>query len=67
VIRSANSGATIAGGDPLDSGGVVKLANVTMPSPEQFAVHVDDTLGAGALMKVIDVLGDESQVTSPLA
>jgi hypothetical protein len=33
VIPSANSGATIAGGDPLDPGGFVKLANVTMPSP----------------------------------
>jgi len=28
-------------------------------------MHVDDTFGAGTLMKVIDILGDERQVTSP--
>ncbi len=32
---------------------------------EQFAVHVDDALGAGALMKVVDVLRDERQLASP--
>jgi hypothetical protein len=31
---------------------------------QQFAVHVDDALGAGALMKVVDVLRDERQLAS---